>query len=191
MIARRICGLLLIVALGGCATSETFNSSFEYGDMATTKVTLSAPNISALHMPPLMVGVVYLDIYENNIFCQKKKVLFGEGYNIGEPIGKIYVHKGQRVKEGKIPIGQVIVKTGFTVDGPGGGLECGNYYSFETSSKNEYEVEVTESRPLVTRCYLSIKEKDTEGNYLELTNLKTGSQSKFWKVRDLSEICEL
>ena len=183
---------VLCLMIMGCATNQKYENEFDYDGLSTTKVTLSAPNISAQHLPPVMVGVAYLNVYDKDVFCEKNKGILGEAYKVGEPIGKIYAHKKQRIREGLIPVGDVIIKTGFSAGAAGGGgLECGNYLAFETKEGYEYEVEVKESRPLLTKCYLSIKEKNANGNYVELTELKAGKERGFFRILDLSKICEL
>ena len=188
-IIRIAASLLFSTIVVGCATSETFEKSFDYGGQQTTTAVLSAPNISAPHSPPIIVGVAYLEVYDNDIFCQKEKALFGETFKKGEPVGRLYVHKKQKIEHGEIPVGRIIVKAGFRAGSFGDeSFKCGNYFSFEAKAGLQYEVEVTESRPLVTHCYISIKAKDASGNYTELTDFAAGKK-RVIRDDDLSEVC--
>jgi hypothetical protein len=181
--------ILATIFLNGCVSFENFH---EYGGVETTNITLSAPNISAQHAPPLIAGVAYVSVYDKNIFCQKRQTLFGKTHKIGEPIGKIFAFKKQRTTSGVIPTGQVIVKAGLSSGSVGdGNVSCGNYFTFRAKSSHDYEIEVKEGRPFVTQCFLTVKEKNKSGEYSIPEHLKFGVKPNFFQDLDVTEICDL
>lgn len=184
---RRIPLFLCLIVFAGCATSESFDNSFNYGERTTTSVVLSAPNISAPHNPPIFIGVAYLEVFDKESFCEKVPGAFGERFNEGEPIGKMFAHSGQRTKKGEIPVGDVVIRVGMEARSFSSS-ECDKYLSFNTKAHRTYEVEVRESRPLVTRCYVSVKEKDVTGTSTEPSSLNS-SEERFILNDDLSKLC--
>ncbi len=184
---RRIPLFLSFIFFAGCATSASFDNTFDYGEKKTASVVLSAPNISAPHNPPIFIGVAYLEVYEKESFCEKVPYLFGERFNEGKPIGKMFAHAGQRKKEGEIPVGDVVIRAGLEASSFGS-FECDQYFSFDTKANRTYEVEVRESRPLVTGCRVSVKEQDLTGASTEPSNLNS-SKERFILDDDLSNLC--
>ena len=184
----RLMSLLLFSTLfAGCATYDSFDNSFDYGERNTTSVVLSAPNISAPHNPPIFVGVAYLEIYDKALFCERVPGVLGEKYNKGEPIGKMFANASQRQKEGEIPVGDVVVRAGFDARSFGSS-QCDGYFSLATKAYRSYEVEVKESRPLLTHCYIAVKEKDLVGSPTEIDTFNS-SKDRFFRSDDLSAVC--
>lgn len=186
--------LLAIMAfIVGCASAPGPASTYSYAsDQKTTTVTLSAPNISALHKPPFNYGVAYIKVYNLDEVCEKKKTLFGEMHIQAKPIGEIYVSKAEKTRTGQLPIGNIVIQSGLDVQGPGAKMTCDRYFQFTSKENASYEIEVLESRPLVTSCTVSIKEKNPDGSYSpSLSNLAHSTKGGFLGMsRDMSPICD-
>lgn len=185
--------LPLISVFTGCSSVPAPESKYSYVDnQKQTSVLLSAPNLSNFHNPPAASSLAYIKVYEVKDVCEKRKTLFGEAYKQAKPIGEIYVSKADRSKYGQLPVGNIVIQSGFDVHGIGSRLTCDRYFQFQVKEGFEYEVEVKESRPLVTSCYVSIKEKNPKGGYSDhLTNFYQSKDGGFLGLEEnMSPICE-
>jgi len=185
--------LAIAVLATGCSSVPGPDSKYSYKDQENTvNVTLSAPNLSNFHKPPINYSLAYIKVYDEKDVCEKKKVLFGEIYKQADPIGEIYVSKADRVKLGKLPVGKVVIQSGFKVSGGGGGMTCDRYFQFTVKEDHVYEVEVRESRPLVISCTVTISEQSSDGDYsMGLSDLKYSKTKGFLsQERDMSPICD-
>ncbi|CAA0092920.1 Uncharacterised protein [Zhongshania aliphaticivorans] len=136
--------------MAACASSPAPESRYLDGkDDQYVGVTLSAPNLSAIHKPPLNSGLAFLKVYDFDDVCEKRKTIFGEAYKEAEPIGEICVSKADRSKVGKLPVRLVVIKAGFDIHGIGTRMSGDRYFQFQTRDSFTYEVEVNESRPFV------------------------------------------
>lgn len=185
--------LPLFAVFTGCSSVPAPESKYSYGDyQKQTTVLLSAPNLSNFHNPPVASSLAYIKVYKVKDVCEKRKTLFGEAYRQAEPIGEIYVSKADRSKYGQLPAGNIVIQSGFDIHGIGSRMTCDRYFQFQVKEGFEYEVEVKESRPFVTSCYVSIKEKDSKGVYSNnLTNFFQSKDGGFLGLEeDMSPICE-
>jgi hypothetical protein len=190
--AMRLVFAFVILLLFGCASSPAPESRYlEDNFKKSVSVTLNAPNLSALHKPPLNSGLAFLKVYDFNDVCEKRSTIFGEAYKQADPVGEIYVSKADRSKLGKLPLGLVVVSAGFDVHGVGTRMKCDRYFQFETRENFTYEIEVKESRPFVVSCSVSIKERGADGRYSDnISKFQRSENGGFLGLDDdLSPIC--
>lgn len=183
----------VISFVSGCGSVPGPDSKYSYENYReTAEVTLGAPNLSNLHNPPFNTSLAYIKVYEAEEACEKRKSIFGEIYKQADPIGEIYVSKADRVKVGGLPVGDVVIQSGLLVNGPAARITCDRYFQLTVRENHTYEIEVQESRPLLTSCMVSIREKDPDGIYSEnLNNLKHSLDGGFLGMkRDMSPICQ-
>ena len=190
---RNLVSIFVLTLVAGCASSPAPESRYLAGKYEeSVAVTLSAPNLSAIHKPPLNSGLAFLKVYDFDDVCEKRKTIFGEAYKEAEPIGEIYVSKADRSKVGKLPVGLVVIKAGFDIHGVGTRMICDRYFQFETRDSFTYEIEVKESRPFVVSCSVSVREMNAEGMYTDnIAKLQSSKDGGFLGLdEDLSPICE-
>ncbi|MEH6543669.1 MAG: hypothetical protein V7721_06985 [Porticoccaceae bacterium] len=182
----------VLSVLASCTSVPGPSSKYSYGDDEIQAVViLSAPNLSSFHKPPLTSSLAFIKVYKIDDVCEKRKTLFGEAYKQAEPIGEIYVSKADKVKSGKLPVGNIVIRSGFDIQGIGSRMTCDRYFQFTSKENHEYEIEVKESRPFVTSCYVLIREKDSKGNYSEkLGNFQHSVNGGFLNMEeDVSPMC--
>ena len=163
-----------LIVLGGCQSTKQIENTFDPAALRnSTDLTFSSPNLSSLHAPPIQSGFAYIETFEKSSFC-KSNVEF---------IGKVTITKANKTQFTKIPTGKVIAKIGYySRTAIGHGFDYKTYYSLIAEPTDQYEIILTEARPLITGFSVEI---------LATTSTGLKKTIPFKKGKTRKEICAL
>ena len=147
--------LCTVLLLGGCQSAKQIENSFDEQYLAnSTDLIFSSPNLSALHLPPLMSGFAYVEAFTAEGFCE------GESKHIS----KVTVTRDNRTQYSKIASGNIVLNVGLYAKGAtGGGLTGNSFYILEVDPAMTYKITITEARPFVTSYTVDVEAVSEEG----------------------------
>ncbi len=149
----------LAITVAGLSACQTFeqpeivsNSEFE-GD--SVELTLTSPNFSALHAPPLLTGFGYVKTFVKSEFCEDTEK--------APLVSKTYITRGNKTRQTKLPVGDSVVIVGFNTAGGASSIRGFGVYNFTVDADKSYKITLRESRPLVHTYYTHIESLEDNG----------------------------
>ena len=147
----RLIAVMSLMVLTACESNMQIENTFNESYLANSSdLIVTSPNFSALHAPPLMSGLAYVQTYSKKEFCENE-----------EPtrIGKVTITKANKTQYSKLPSGEIVALIVYhAVGANGGGLKGASFYSFGVKPDSKYKITITEARPLVTSYSVTISE---------------------------------